>query len=254
MSEAFHRNGILTERTLAILRRPDGFAINVRAGKNLIRPSHFFVHHKQNNLEALRAVAELFMDRQIRNGDWPDMPAGNDRYKVLAQTMARTFGKMAATFQREYIFCWLDWDGDNILADGGIIDYGSVRQFGLCHREYRFDDGPRWSTTLPEQRRKARDIVQVFAQVRDYLISGKKSPLYPFRSDPILALFDEAFLRTSQRVLLHHIGFDAEAQELIRNAHNTTFERGTRYSACVIYSGNSRAGCWKTAERSSRKN
>ncbi len=225
MSESFHRNGIPTERTLAILRRPDGFAINVRAGKNLIRPSHFFVHHKQSNLPALRAVADLFMERQIKNGDWPDIPAGNDRYRVLGETMARTFGKMAAMFQREYIFCWLDWDGDNILADGGIIDYGSVRQFGLYHREYRFDDGPRWSTTLPEQRRKAREIVQVFAQVRDYLITGEKAPLYRFRDDPVLSLFDEAFTRTSERLLLHHAGFDAGAQELIRNAHQESFNR-----------------------------
>ena len=225
MSETFHRNGIPTERTLAILKRPDGFAVNVRAGKNLIRPSHFFVHHKQNNLPALQAVADLFMERQIRNGDWPDLSPGNDRYRMLAETMARTFGKMAAIFQREYIFCWLDWDGDNILADGGIIDYGSVRQFGLYHREYRFDDGPRWSTTLPEQRKKARDIVQVFAQIRDYLMTGTKAPLYRFRNDPVLALFDEAFRRTSERLLLQHAGFDAGGQELIRNAHPKTFER-----------------------------
>ena len=45
------------ERTLAILRRPDGFAIVVRAGRNLLRPSHLFVHLKQGNVEALRAVA-----------------------------------------------------------------------------------------------------------------------------------------------------------------------------------------------------
>lgn len=26
----------------------------------------------------------------------------------------------------DYIFVWLDWDGDNVLVDVGIIDYGSV--------------------------------------------------------------------------------------------------------------------------------
>ncbi len=228
MSETFHRNGIRTERTLAILRRPDGFAINVRAGRNLIRPSHFFVHHKQNNLDALRAVADLFMERQIGNGDWPEIPQKHGRYRMLAETMARTFGEMAAVFEREYIFCWLDWDGDNILADGGIIDYGSVRQFGLYHREYRFDDGPRWSTTLPEQRRKAREIVQVFAQVRDYLVTGNKLPLYRFQKDPILALFDETFRHTRDRLLLHHAGFDPEAQEIIRNGHQDTLHRFDR--------------------------
>jgi len=225
MSESFHRNGMPTERTLAILKRPDGFAINVRAGRNLIRPSHFFVHHKQNNLEALKAVAELFMERQIRNGEWSEIPAGVQRYRVLAETVARTFGSMAATFQREYIFCWLDWDGDNILTDGGIIDYGSIRQFGLFHREYRFDDGPRWSTSLPEQKRKAREIVQVFAQIRDYLATGKKKPLYRYRNDPVLAIFDVSFARTLDRLLLHQAGFSTQDQELLRIGHRRALDR-----------------------------
>ncbi len=228
MSETFHRNDIPTERMLAILRRPDGFAINVRAGRNLIRPSHFFVHLKQNNLSALRAVADLFMERQVLNGDGSATLKGPDRYHELAKTMARTFGTMAAQFEREYIFCWLDWDGDNILADGGIIDYGSVRQFGLFHREYRFDDGPRWSTTLPEQRRKAREIVQVFAQVRDFLLCGKKTPLRRYRNDPILALFDETYRHTQDRLLLHQVGFDPAAQALIQKSHRTTLERFDR--------------------------
>jgi hypothetical protein len=228
MSEAFHRNDIPTERILAILRRPDGFAINVRVGRNLIRPSHFFVHHKQNNLSSLRGVADLFMERQILNGDWPTIPKGRDRYQELAKSMARTFGTMAAQFEREYIFCWLDWDGDNILADGGIIDYGSVRQFGLFHREYRFDDGPRWSTTLPEQRRKAREIVQVFAQIRDYLITGEKRPLHHYRKDPVLTLFDKTFQQTRDRLLLHQVGFDSDARKLIQNHHRGLIEKFDR--------------------------
>ncbi len=232
MSESFHRNDIPTERTLAILRRPDGFAINVRAGRNLIRPSHFFLHLKQNNLSALRGVADLFVEREIGNGRWPDVPPGPERYRLLAETMAATFGKMAAVFEREYIFCWLDWDGDNILADGGIIDYGSVRQFGLYHREYRFDDGPRWSTTLPEQRRKAREIVQAFAQARDFLTTGRRRPLDRCRKDPILTLFDDAYERNRDRLLLRNCGFDPAAQETVLNADRPRlrrFERAFRH-------------------------
>jgi hypothetical protein len=153
MSETLHANGINTERVLAIIRLADGFAINVRAGRNLLRPSHFLVHSKQRNLRALKGAVDLFVQRQIDNGDWPRLRSGKARYEFMADEIALTFARLAATFESEYIFCWLDWDGDNILANGGIIDYGSVRQFGLFHREYRFDDGPRWSTTITEQRR-----------------------------------------------------------------------------------------------------
>src|SRR5262249_46980257 len=156
-------------------------------------PSHFFVHLKQGDRASLESCVELFIDRQIANGDWPRIEGRARRLRFFAAQTARTFARIAATFESEYIFCWLDWDGDNILADGGIIDYGSVRQFGLYHREYRFEDVDRMSTTIPEQRRKARHIVQNFAQIRDFLLSGRKGPLARFRRDPILALFDDEF-------------------------------------------------------------
>ena len=119
-----------------------------------------------------------------RNGAWPRLRGAVARHRYLAEQAARTFARVAARFEAEYIFCWLDWDGDNILADGGIVDYGSVRQFGLYHREYRFDDVDRFSTTLPEQRRKARAIVQNFAQIRDYLIRGRKCAARLLRARP----------------------------------------------------------------------
>jgi uncharacterized protein YdiU (UPF0061 family) len=215
MSEIFHRNDIATERVLAVIELADGFAVNVRAGRNLLRPSHFFVHLKQNRTDALRASIDCFIDRQIRNGVYPKVRSRRERYRMLAEEMARTFARITATFEREYIFCWLDWDGDNILADGGIIDYGSVRQFGLYHREYRFDDGPRWSTTIPEQRRKARHIVQCFAQIRDLLIDGKKPRLKSLSDDPALETFDREFDLTKDRLLLRDVGFDAAARDLL---------------------------------------
>jgi len=215
MSETLHRNGIATERVLAVLETPSGFSINVRAGRNLLRPSHLFGWLKQGDPARLKGVADLFLDRQIRNGDLPAVHGPRRRYALLAESAARTFARIAATYESEYIFCWLDWDGDNILTDGGIIDYGSVRQFGLYHREYRFDDGPRWSTTIPEQRRKARLIVQNFVQIREFLVSGRKPSLASCADDPVLELFDEEFSKTADRLLLRNIGFDEPAQQAL---------------------------------------
>lgn len=210
MSETFHRNGIPTERALAVIEFPGGLAINVRAARNLLRPSHFFVHLKQGHREALEGCVSLFIERQIANGDWPRIAGRARRLRFFAAQTAQTFARTAALFESEYVFCWLDWDGDNILADGGIIDYGSVRQLGLYHREYRFEDVGRMSTSLPEQRRKARQIVQNFAQIRDFLLEGHKQPLASFQSDPILALFDQEFERTRNLLLLRRVGLEPE--------------------------------------------
>ncbi len=216
LSETFHRNGIATERVLAVIALPGGFAINIRAGRNLLRPSHFFVHSKQGDIDSLRAVTDAFCARQISNGSWPRLRGPAARYRFLAEQAALTFARVAATFESEYIFCWLDWDGDNILADGGIVDYGSVRQFGLYHREYRFDDVDRFSTSLPEQRRKARAIVQNFVQIRDFLIRGRKAPLASHARDAVLRRFDAEFEAESRRLLLYRMGLpDAIACKLL---------------------------------------
>jgi hypothetical protein len=219
MSETFHRNGIATERLLAVIELASGYAINVRAGPNLLRPSHFFAPLKQGDREALRGIAELYAERQMRNGEWPELRSPAARWRHLAEAVARAFGRAAATFESEYVFCWLDWDGDNVLADAGILDYGSVRQFGLYHREYRFDDAERWSTTIPEQRRKARAIAQTFAQIRGFLLSGRKPRLRECGRDPVLALFDAEFAAEKERRLLWHLGVDeATARWLRRRA------------------------------------
>jgi len=191
---------------LAVIEFPGGFAINVRAARSLFRPSHFFAPLKQGDLESLDGCVRVFVARQMANGDWPRIEGRARQLRFFAAQTARTFARMTATFEREYVFCWLDWDGDNVLADGGIVDYGSVRQFGLFHREYRFEDVDRMSTSLPEQRRKARHIVQNFAQIRDFLLSGRKRPLASFRNDPILALFDQEFARTKSLLLLRQVG------------------------------------------------
>jgi uncharacterized protein YdiU (UPF0061 family) len=210
MSEVLHRNGIKTERTLAIIEYGDGTSVNVRAYPNLLRPAHFFHHLKQGNHRALKQVADYYIARQAANGEWSGPTAGPQAYKHLAERVAVDFGRMAARFESEYIFCWIDWDGDNILMDGGIIDYGSLRQFGLFHHEYRYDDVDRMSTTITEQRAKARYVVQAFAQIADFLSGGKKKNIREFCTAAAVALFDRSFLSHSDELLLHKMGYPPE--------------------------------------------
>jgi len=103
--------------------------------------------------------------------------------------------------------------------DGGIIDYGSVRQFGLYHHEYRFDDTDRWSTTIPEQKRKARYIVQTFIQMSDFLVRGKKNPIQHFTRHTLLTVFDQEFEHTLYRHLLYKIGFNESHREYLFKEH-----------------------------------
>lgn len=223
-SEIMHRNSIATERTLLVLEYPKGLSINVRTGQNLLRPSHFFNHLKQRRLDRLKAAVDLFMDRQIANGVWPSIKSPKDRYNHLLNYSAETFAKMCAQFEEEYIFCWLDWDGDNILADGGIIDYGSVRQFGLYHHEYRYDDVSRWSTTIPEQKKKARYIVQTYAQMVDFLKTGRRKPISRFSKHPILKYYDQIFSDSKIDFLLNRMGFESTDVEFLSDHKRSLVE------------------------------
>jgi len=219
-SEVLGKNNFKTERLLAIIEFDKGIAINVRANPNLIRPSHFFGHLKQGNLKTLKQVADYYISRQIENKTWTQTQFKNekDKYEFLATQTARSFAEMAAKFEDEYIFCWLDWDGDNILMDGGIIDYGSIRQFGLFHAEYRYDDVQRFSTTILEQKQKARYMVQCFAQMADFLSSGKKKSLSHFKNHPTVMMFDKYFLECKNRNLLARVGFKKnQIDHLLKN-------------------------------------
>lgn len=218
-SEILHKNGHETERCLAVIEFPGNLSINVRAGENLLRPSHFFNHLKQSNLPRLKAAIDFFINRQITNKAWPGIKSTENPYKVMLSQISRTFAEMAARFESEYIFCWLAWDGDNILCNGGIIDYGSVRQFGLFHYEYRFDDVERWSTNLLEQRDQARYIVQTFAQIENYINTGRKRAVSAFRHHPELKRFDRLFKEAKTRYTLEKTGFiESEAKFLMTAA------------------------------------
>lgn len=209
MSDIYHRSGVSTERTLVLIGYPDGTSVNVRAAKNLLRPAHFFHHLKQGQYQRLKAAIDLYIDRQVGNREWPRL-RGKARYQQLLNHVAEDFGRMAARLESDYIFCWMDWDGDNILVDGGIIDYGSLRQFGLFHYEYRYDDVDRMSTTITEQKNKAKYIVQTFAQLVDFLMSGVKRPIKAFAKAPAVRTFLDMFEKTRYELLLYKIGFDEQ--------------------------------------------
>jgi hypothetical protein len=204
MSEIFAAREVPTERCLAVIRYKNDTSVNVRAARNLIRPAHLFRYLKQNRVDELRLLVDHFMEREIENGHMKrtvDLPA------QLLQLTADAFARSSALFERDYIFCWFDWDGDNILAENAaILDYGSIRQFGLFHTEYRYDDIERFSTNILEQKEKARYIVQTYAQLVDFITTGKKRPITDFEKCEALKVFDERFAYYKRFFLLKKVG------------------------------------------------
>ncbi len=205
-SEMLHKRGIRTERTLAIIQTENGSAVNVRAGKNLLRPAHFFGFLKRNEHQSLKDLADYYIEREQVNGNFPDV--AEDKYTTLLSVISKRFARAAAVFESEYLFYWMDWDGDNILMDGGIIDYGSVRQFGLFHHHYHYIDGEKMSTSITEQKNKAKQIVQTFAQIIDYLQTGNKKAKKHFKSHWSQDLFEQVFQVVFMQQTLRKIGFE----------------------------------------------
>jgi uncharacterized protein YdiU (UPF0061 family) len=209
MSEVFYRSGLPTERTLCVIAfDDDGTAIGVRTAPNLIRPAHLFRYLKQGRRDELKASLDYFVARQEANGFWKLPPASEPRarYRKVLSYLARSYGKLAAVLEEEYIFNWLAWDGDNMLASGAILDYGSIRQFAAKHDKYRFEDVDRFSASLREQRHWAREITRVFAQAVRFILTGRKLNLRRFRDARCLAEFDRAFGRERDRRLLRRLG------------------------------------------------
>ncbi len=232
MSEIFYRQGIPTERCLAVIGFPDGTAIGIRSAPNLIRPAHIFRYLKQNRHAELKAAVDYFIEREIENRFWHFPSEGSGRYTTALDYLARSYGKMAAALEEEYIFNWLSWDGDNMLASGAILDYGSIRQFAAKHDKYRFKDVDRYSASLREQRRWARLLVQVFAQAMAFIESGQKANLRAFKNAECLQVFDLAYDAERDYRILWRIGFAPEQiDRLIQNAQKEIkdFHRAMSY-------------------------
>ncbi|MGI8918128.1 MAG: protein adenylyltransferase SelO family protein [Pyrinomonadaceae bacterium] len=232
MSEIFYRQGIPTERCLAVIGFTDGSAIGVRSAPNLIRPAHIFRYLKQGRHDELKASVDYFIKRQVENHFWKVPLAAPAKYERALNYLARSYGKMAALLEEEYIFNWLAWDGDNMLASGAILDYGSIRQFAAKHDKYRFKDVDRYSASLAEQRYWARLIVQTFAQAMDFVSSGKKGNLREFKTAEALLAFDSAFADESDYRILWRIGFTPEQiDELLKSAR----EEVKQFHKCLTY-------------------
>lgn len=219
MSEIFYRNGLPTERTLCIIDFNDGTAIGVRTAPNLIRPAHIFRYLKQGRRQETQASLDYFIERQETNGFWKLPKSPRARYQKALRYIARSYGKLAAVLEEEYIFNWLAWDGDNLLASGAILDYGSIRQFAAKHDKYRYDDVERFSASLSEQRYWARHITKVFAQAVHFILKGCKPNLNRFNDARCMEEFDRAFARERDKRLLWRLGFEpAQIHRLARSA------------------------------------
>ena len=239
LAEIMHLQGINTERVLCIIDHGKGYGIGVRAAKNLLRPAHVFLYLKQNRHKELKKAVDYFIRRQIQNGQWH--PKSNlNQAQALVELMSDSFGKFTAQLDIDYVFAWLDWDGDNVLMDAGIIDYGSVRQFGIRHDHYRYDDVERFSTNLNEQRLKAKLMVQVFAQMADYLKTGKRRQLKEFSKHPSVLRFNEHFAFHRAHRLLYRMGFNEVQRSNILKDQGlfNRFDREFSYFERAKVSGN----------------
>ncbi len=232
MSEIFHLNGLGTERVLTVIDLGKGCGIGVRAAPNLIRPAHFFLYLKQGRSDQLRQSMDYFIKRQFENGASTITPNDPSRFAKVLKQLSINFARFTARLERQYIFAWLDWDGDNVLADAGIIDYGSIRQFGLRHDQYRYDDVQRFSTNLNEQRGKARLAIQVFAQAVNFLETGKRRSFEDFEHHAAVREFDREFDRELRRVFLGQVGCSDDQIALLMKKHMNDVEK--LYSSFLV--------------------
>lgn len=225
LAEIMHLQGINTERVLCIIDLGKGYGIGVRAAPNLLRPAHLFLYLKQERYKELKAATDYFIQRQILNKKWQmkSKPKTVASYEEMAEFLCDAFASFTAKLDIDYVFAWLDWDGDNVLAEAGIIDYGSVRQFGIRHDKYRYDDVERFSTNLNEQRLKARLILQVFVQMTDYLKTQKKKTLKTFAGHPVVLKFDKLFIKYRAERLLYRMGFNQIQRENILKTKSEVF-------------------------------
>jgi len=225
LSEIFYREHFPTERCLTVIDYPDKTSVGVRVAPNLIRPAHIFRYLKSDSWEGTKASFDYLVKRQTKNKIFKFSLREKSHYKPVLDYLAKTYAKLAATMEEEYIFNWLYWDGDNMLASGGILDYGSIRRFAAKHSKYRYEDVDRFSTSLNEQRYWTRVVVQTFAQTIDFIRTKKRKNLKSFEDHPVLKVFDKAFEEKRQKALLWRMGFTPEHIHHIREHHQNAIKQ-----------------------------
>lgn len=208
MSEVVHKMGVYTERVLTVIDLGEGVGIGVRTAESLLRPAHVYLFLKQNKWDSLKKV----IDHVISLKKYPTtLISQTEKYELFLSEFCDRFASFAAQLEEHYLFVWLDWDGDNVLMDGGIIDYGSVRHFGSCHNQYRYDDVERFSTNLLEQKRKAKSIVLTMIQTIDYIKTKNKKNLDSFKRHPLMIRFEKQFNKKQLYFFAQKIGLNTMA-------------------------------------------
>ncbi|MES3036415.1 MAG: hypothetical protein V4736_00790 [Bdellovibrionota bacterium] len=225
-SEIFHRRGINTERTLCVIDLGGGVGIGVRAGHNLLRPAHLFIYLKQNRHAELRALFNYYMDREKENG--------NGTYSV--KSMIMDFAKFTARLERDYIFTWVAWDGDNLLANAGIIDYGSIRQFGAFHHHYRYDDVDRFSTRLVEQKEQTKNIMLTLLQMTDFIETKNRKKISDFRHHALIKKFNKVYATEVESQMLSSLGFTPAEAKIVQTRFKKQWKQlRTMYKAMEMW-------------------
>lgn len=82
----------------------------------------------------------------------------------------------------------------------------------------------RFSTCLSEQRTKAREIVQTFAQLIDFAQTGVKKPWWKFDPHPALRAFDRHFETSCLDRFLYQVGFTEPHRRVLLNKHRREAE------------------------------
>lgn len=206
MSERFHKLGFSTERILAGIDIGGGLGICVRASENLIRPAHLFRYLKLNDHHGAKSLLDHVIERDFKNKKIDFNSQDKNCYDKYLEYFADKFANLCAKSKHMEVFVWLDWDGDNILIDGGIIDYGSIRHFGAHHNKYRHKDVDRYSTNLDEQIKKAKLTVQIFAKLVDFVKTENKKPIAQFENADAVLSFDQKVEEKEVSFFLHDLG------------------------------------------------
>jgi len=206
MSERFHKMGFSTERILAGIDIGGGLGICVRASDNLIRPAHLFRYLKLNDHHGAKELLSHVIDRDFKNKKIDFNSEDSKAFDQYLEYFSNNFSTLCAKSKQSEVFVWLDWDGDNILIDGGIIDYGSIRQFGAHHNKYRHKDVDRYSTNLDEQVKKAKLTVQIFAQLTDFVKTEDKKPMGEFKNHKVVKKFETDVMTKELQYFLKDLG------------------------------------------------